>query len=185
MPRVPSDKTITYRIELGLPERQKLDEILEAYKQNNAIDGVTATLQAAGSALGGGGMLWAAAALAAYLAPNLIKNAWNETKNLADRIVAPIVEPLVDSVEKKYYDDVQEAGRKVTEAKNRKDKFCTPGINFNAEQCMIASNEHEAAIEQYKQTMDVGNFSSELKSDLGRLWDMVIPISPFYNPYDQ
>lgn len=186
MPRVPSDKTITHRIELGLPERQKLDELLAAYKENNKIDGVTATLQAAGSALAGGGMLWAAAALAAYLAPGLIKQAYENTKDLAQKAVAPIVDPLVDSVTKELYDAVQEAGRKATEAKSRKERFCTPGINFDEEQCIIASNEYEAAKQQQKQAMENAlGAVPEVKSQLGQLWDLVIPISPFYNPYDQ
>lgn len=186
MPRKPSDKTITHRIELGLPERQKLDELLLAYKENNRVDGITATLQAAGSALAGGGMIWAAAALAAYLAPGLIKNAYNQTKNIAEKVVAPIVEPLVDDISKEYYDAIYEAGQKATDAKNRMDRFCSPGINFDSTQCIIASNEYEAAKREQAQAMENAQSAiPEVKSQLGRLWDMVIPISPFYNPYDE
>jgi len=186
MPRVPSDKTITHRIELGIPERQKLDELLTAYKENNRIDGVTATLQAAGSALAGGGMIWAAAALAAYLAPGLIKNAYNQTKDLADRMVAPIVDPIVDDIKKEYFDAIYEAGRKATEAKNRVDRFCSPGINFDSQQCTIAQNDYDAAKREQRQAMDnAKNAPKQTKSQLSTLWDMVIPISPYYNPYDQ
>ena len=72
MPRKASDKTVTHRIELGITERAKLDEILTLQKENQRIDGITATLQAAGSALAGGGLLWAAIAAAAFLAPGLV-----------------------------------------------------------------------------------------------------------------
>lgn len=186
MPRVPSDKTITHRIELGLPERQKLDELLTAYKENNRIDGVTATLQAAGSALAGGGMIWAAAALAAYLAPGLIKRAYNETKDLADRIVAPIVNPIVNDLKEQYQKPINEARSKMTSAAERVDRFCSPGINFDSQQCTIAENDQKAAVEEYKQAiLNAKNAPQETKSQLSKLWDMAIPISPFYNPYDQ
>lgn len=186
MPRVPSDKTITHRIELGLLERQKLDELLEAYKQNNAIDGVTATLQAAGSALAGGGMIWAAAALAAYLAPGLIKTTYNQTKDLADRIVAPIVDPLVDNIKKEYWDAIYDAGRKKTEAQTRIDRFCSPGVNFDSQQCTIAQNDFDAAHREQQQAIEnAQNAPKEVKGELSKLWDLLIPISPFYNPYDQ
>ena len=186
MPRVPSDKTITHRIELGIPERQKLDELLTAYKENNRIDGVTATLQAAGSALAGTGMLWAAAALAAYLAPGLIKKAYNQSKDFADKLVAPIVDPIVDDIKKEYYDAIYEAGRKATEAQSRVDAFCSPGINFNSEQCAIAQNDLDAAKRQQRQAIDNAKGApTEIKSQLSKLWDLAIPISPFYNPYDQ
>lgn len=185
MPRVPSDKTITHRIELGLPERQKLNELLIAYKENNRIDGITATLQAAGSALAGGGMLWAAAALAAYLAPGLIKNAYNQTKDLADRIVAPIVDPIVDDLTKEMQRPINEARSKITSATVRRDRFCSPGINFDSQQCSIAQNDLDAAYEEYKQAMENAKSApTEVKSQLSRLWDLAIPISPFYNPYD-
>ena len=74
MPRKASDKTITHRIELGLPERAELKEIIATQKENQRLDAVTNTLQAVGTGLAGGGMIWAAAALAAYLAPGLIQN---------------------------------------------------------------------------------------------------------------
>jgi len=186
MPRVPSDKTITHRIELGLPERQKLDELLTAYKENNRIDGVTATLQAAGSALAGGGMIWAAAALAAYLAPGLIKNAYNQVRDLSDKILAPIVDPIVADIQKEYLEPIDRARLKIHEATARRDRFCSPGASFNEQQCTIAQNDVEAAYQEYKQAQENAiNAPKEFKSDLSKLWDLAIPISPFYNPYDQ
>lgn len=184
MPRVPSDKTITHRIELGLPERQKLDEILEAYKQNNAIDGVTATLQAAGSALAGGGMIWAAAALAAYLAPGLLKKAYNDTKDLADKLVAPIVDPLVTDLQKELYEPIIEANKKVKDAQYRVDQFCSPGVNYNAQQCTIAQNDLAAAEEERKQAKDNAmNFPDNTKNSFEKLWDLAVPGGVF-NPFD-
>jgi len=194
MPRVPSDKTITHRIELGIPERQKLDELLTAYKENNRIDGVTATLQAAGSALAGGGMIWAAAALAAYLAPGLIKSAYNKTKDFVDetssKILSPIVDPIVADFQQELEKPIKNARNKITEATERRDRFCSPGINFDNQQCTIAQNDLDAAYEEYKQAQEnlrsnAANLYDEKTKGLSKLWDLAIPISPFYNPYDQ
>jgi len=186
MPRVPSDKTITHRIELGLPERQKLDEILEAYKQNNAIDGVTATLQAAGSALAGGGMIWAAAALAAYLAPGLIKNAASKARNIVDNYTAKVVDPLVSSIEAEIMQPVYDARNKITEATERRDRFCSPGASYNEQQCTIAQNDLAAAYEEYEQANQVSNIrarAEETQGELKNLWNLVIPGGVF-NPFD-
>jgi len=65
MPRISSDSTITHRIELGLTERKKLDEIIAAQIENQRLDAITNTLQAAGTAVAGGGAVIAALALAA------------------------------------------------------------------------------------------------------------------------
>jgi hypothetical protein len=184
LPRVPSDKTITHRIELGLPERQKLDEILEAYKQNNAIDGVTATLQAAGSALAGGGMIWAAAALAAYLAPGLIKNTVAKTKQYLDGFTQAVVDPIISDIEADIMQPVYAAGRKVTAAQERVDRFCSPGINFNEQQCTIAQNDLAAAQEEAKQAQEAAqSFPQDTKGTFEKLWDLAIPGGVF-NPFD-
>ena len=141
MPRLPSDKTLTHRIELGIPERAKLDEIIKTQKENQRIDGVTQTLQAVGTGLAGGGVIFAAAALAAWLAPGLIKNTVDKTKNaidnyfgeIGDSIAAPIVKERKAAVRKAYTD--------LTEAKQYQRVVCDPNsINYDAAQCIIASN---------------------------------------------
>jgi len=145
MPRKASDKTVTHRIELGITERAKLDEILALQKENQRIDGVTATLQAAGSALAGGGLLWAALAAAAFLAPGLAKKLYNEAEDLANSITAPFVDNVLDPIEKQLKDDIQTAYKNTTTAINNVNLFCTPGANYDEQKCQIAQNDLAAA----------------------------------------
>lgn len=153
MPRKASDKTVTHRIELGITERAKLDEILTLQKENQRIDGITATLQAAGSALAGGGLLWAALAAAAFLAPGLAKKVYNEAKDFADKAVEPFVDNVKDPIEKKLKSDVQTAHANKTQAQNDVTLFCTPGANYDEQRCQIARNNLEAAEAQRQEAM--------------------------------
>ena len=153
MPRKASDKTVTHRIELGITERAKLDEILALQKENQRIDGITATLQAAGSALAGGGLLWAALAAAAFLAPGLAKKVYNETKEFADNAVSPFVENVTDPLEKKLKDDIKNASQNVTTLQNDVTLFCTPGANYDEQKCQIARNDLAAAEAQRTEAM--------------------------------
>lgn len=154
MPRKASDKTVTHRIELGITERAKLDEILALQKENQRIDGVTATLQAAGSALAGGGLLWAALAAAAFLAPGLAKKVYNEAKNFADDAVAPFVANVKDPIEKKLKDDIKDAHKNVTTLQNDVTLFCTPGANYDEQKCQIARNDLAAAQTQKQEAYE-------------------------------
>lgn len=145
LPRKASDKTVTHRIELGITERAKLDEILTLQKENQRIDGITATLQAAGSALAGGGLLWAAIAAAAFLAPGLVDRVYNSAKNFADDAVSPFVDNVADPLEKKLKDDIRNAHQEVTTYQNDVNLFCTPGVNYDEQKCQIARNNLAAA----------------------------------------
>lgn len=62
MPRKPCDSTQEFRITLGDFERKKINEILKTQQANVAVDGVTAALGAAGTAIGGLGWIGVAAA---------------------------------------------------------------------------------------------------------------------------
>ena len=147
MPRVASDKTITHRFELGLTERQKLDAALDAYKENNRIDGITATLQAAGSALGGAGLLWAAIVAGSYFAPKLLRQGYEELKNFTEQALDPIVNPVTNDIVADLKKNVYDAQNKVVDAQARVNRFCS-GANYNAQQCTIAQNDLEAAKQQ-------------------------------------
>jgi hypothetical protein len=72
MPRRAIDKTTEHRISLGTYERNALAEAFALQRENQRLDAVTATLQAAGTALAGGGMVMAAFALSSYLGVKLI-----------------------------------------------------------------------------------------------------------------
>jgi len=145
MPRLPSDKTVTHRIELGIPERAKLDDIIKTQKENQRIDGVTQTLQAVGTGLAGGGVIFAAAALAAWLAPGLIKSATEKAKNAVDEYFSKIANPIAEKVVTERQEAYYQAARNVTDAKQYQRVVCSPGsINYDSAQCIIATNNLEA-----------------------------------------
>jgi len=141
MPRLPSDKTVTHRIELGIPERAKLDDIIATQKENQRIDGVTQTLQAVGTGLAGGGVIFAAAALAAWLAPGLVKNTYDKTKNAIDEYFSGIGDSLAAPVVKESKDAVIQAYKDLTTAKQYQRVVCDPNsINYDSNLCIIATN---------------------------------------------
>jgi len=91
MPRRRPDVVHEYRISLSDYERSKVEEVATIAKANIAIDGVTSTLQAAGTALGGGGALLAAFVLLKWKAPEIIADITNVTNGVLDSIVDTIL----------------------------------------------------------------------------------------------
>lgn len=87
MPRRRPDVVHEYRISLSDYERSKVEEVATIAKANIAIDGVTATLQAAGTALGGAGAFLAAFVLLKWKAPEIIADITNVTNDALDSIV--------------------------------------------------------------------------------------------------
>lgn len=155
MPRKASDKTITHRIELGLPERAELKEIIATQKENQRLDAVTNTLQAVGTGLAGGGMIWAAAALAAYLAPSLIKQTKDKVENFVNDIVQPIADPITNKIVKGMKEEVEESQNFVVNARNKVNSFCDPNsIHYDEDKCNQAQIEYEAAKIQAKETQE-------------------------------
>ncbi len=154
MPRKASDKTVTHRIELGLVERDKLNQIINTQKENQRLDALTATLQAAGMAIGGIGALGAGLALAAWLAPGIIDSVKNKTKDAVDDLTKKGISILNDvlpenaritEVEelRNEYDSLQASLRA---AGARKNQFCTPSsIDYNEQTCVIATDEYDNA----------------------------------------
>ena len=155
MPRKASDKTITHRIELGLPERAELKEIIATQKENQRLDAVSNTLQAVGTGLAGGGMIWAAAALAAYLAPSLIKQTKDKVENFVNDIVQPIADPITNKIVKGMKEEVEESQNFVVNARNKVNSFCDPNsIHYDEDKCNQAQIEYEAAKIQAKETQE-------------------------------
>ena len=155
MPRKASNKTITHRIELGLPERAELKEIIATQKENQRLDAVTNTLQAVGTGLAGGGMIWAAAALAAYLAPSLIKQTKDKVENFVNDIVQPIADPITNKIVKGMKEEVEESQNFVVNARNKVNSFCDPNsIHYDEDKCNQAQIEYEAAKIQAKETQE-------------------------------
>ena len=155
MPRKASDKTITHRIELGLPERAELKEIIATQNEHQRLDAVRTTLQAVGTGLAGGGMLWAAAALAAYLAPGLLNAAKDNIDKFSKAIIEPIADPITNKVVKGMKEEVEQSQNFVVNARNKVNSFCDPNsIHYDEAKCNQAQIEYEAAQIQAKETQE-------------------------------
>jgi hypothetical protein len=155
LPRKASDKTITHRIELGLPERAELKEIIATQKENQRLDAVTNTLQAVGTGLAGGGMIWAAAALAAYLAPGLLNNFKDKIDKFSKDIIQPIADPITNKVVQGFKEEVEQSQNYVINARNKVNSFCDPNsIHYDENKCNQAQIELEMAEIQAKKTRD-------------------------------
>ena len=140
MPRVSSDSTVTHRIELGIAERKKLDEIIQTQVENQRLDAVTNTLQAVGTAVGGGGALLAGLALTAWLAPSIIAKVKDKLDDWTMNIVSPIKDPIVtDIIERRkqeYYAKMKASLEREQEIEARKLQFCTPSSkDFDPQIC--------------------------------------------------
>ena len=154
MPRKASDKTVTHRIELGLIERAELKEIIKTQKENQRLDAITSTFQAAGMAIGGIGALGAGLALAAWLAPGLIDTIKNKGKEVVDDItqagISVINDILPENAQipevaelREEYDRLLAALRAAGAKKNQ---FCTPSsIDYNEQSCRISTEEYDTA----------------------------------------
>ena len=171
MPRLPSDKTVTHRIELGIPARAKLDEIIKTQKENQRIDGVTQTLQAVGTGLAGGGVIFAAVALAAWLAPGIVQGTYNKFKDAANGYFNEIGRAVAEPIVQERKDDLQKAYEDLTTAKKYKNLVCTPNsIGYDSAACIIATNNVDAlqkVVAQKRQ--DITNFDTYEDDIYGQL----------------
>ena len=99
MGRKASDSVTEHRITLGDFERKQIQGIIATQKANVAIDGVTATFQAAGSALAGGGMLWAAIGLMGWFGGGKLLDALKGTGNATWDWINDTVNPFTDFIQ--------------------------------------------------------------------------------------
>lgn len=79
MPRKSPDSVGEARVSLGNFERKALTEMMEFEKTKLRSQTIIATAQGLGAAMAGGGLLFAAAAFAAWKAPGVISNALERT----------------------------------------------------------------------------------------------------------
>lgn len=94
MGRKKTDQVIEHRISFSDLERKQIQSIIDTQKTNVAVDGVTATLQAAGSALAGGGMLWAAVGLVAWFGGGGLIGGLKKSGNLYWNMFKEVVDPF-------------------------------------------------------------------------------------------
>jgi len=156
MPRKASDKIITHRIEFSPKERELVDSIISTQKENQRLDAVTSTLNAAGVAIGGSGALIAGLGLAAFLGFSLKDKLIDGFKGISETVADATAEIITGSSKEEIVqdimdatgynvDDLQQRGKDLLEQKRR---FCNPGSQYyNEEKCAQV----DAALEQLSQ----------------------------------
>lgn len=177
MPRKASDETITHRFELGLTERKQLNDIATKANRSRTFSTISNTITGVATAAGGVGFLLAGLALSAYLAPKIIKETYDKTKDTIDRvtdtIIAPINDPIVDTLKNDY----ETAYRTVAQYRTEVNQFCTPSsINYDAQKCAIAQNNLDLAQQNLQDNKDrFGSIMDEFQ-DLS-IFDYANPVS--------
>ena len=156
MPRKSSDKIITHRIEFSPKERELVDSIISTQKENQRLDAVTSTLNAAGVAIGGSGALIAGLGLAAWFGFSVKDKLIDGFKNISDTVAdttaeiitgsskEEIVQDIIDSTGYNV-DDLQQRGKDLLEQKRR---FCNPQSQYYDE---AKCAQVDAALEQLNQ----------------------------------
>jgi len=99
MGRKATNSVTEHRITFGDLERKQIQAVIDTQKANVAVDGVTATLQAAGSALAGGGMLWAAIGLVGWFGGGKLLDSLKGTGNATWDWINDTVNPFTDFIQ--------------------------------------------------------------------------------------
>jgi len=160
MGRKSTDHVTEHRITFGDLERKQIQSVIDTQKANVAVDGVTATLQAAGSALAGGGMLWAAVGLVAWFGGGTLFNALTKSGNVYWDMFKKLYDPFllndpVMSFNADYWRAINKADAdRLTQTQGNLDRFANPASQYYDEVKGLAALEaHIDAIE----TRDTNN----------------------------
>jgi len=181
MPRISSDSTITHRIELGLTERKKLDEIIAAQIENQRLDAITNTLQAAGTAVAGGGAVIAALALAAWLAPSIVKDIKDKINSWTTTILNPITDVITEDIIQRriqeYNAKMKASFEREEELRSRETQFCTPSSkDYDNQICSDITLEIEELLKDRQklrqEATDIQTIIDEELSNLDKLMDI-------------
>jgi len=155
--RKKTDQVIEHRISFSDLERKQIQQVIDTQKANVAVDGITSTMQAAGSALAGGGVLWAAVGLMAWFgggalfdaAKNQGNKLWNGINDFVDpftTFVATEGQPTFDA--EKWRAINKEDQARMEEAQAKMNKFGHPASQYYDEQkALVAHQELLHAIE--------------------------------------
>lgn len=144
MPRTKSDKIITHRIEFSPKERELIDTVIKTQKENQRLDAVTNTFQAAGVAISGSGLLIAGLAVAGwfgYNAKDKIKEAIQGfSSTTADAMGVLITGKSVDTLSQEIFDDMgidlKRLKEQAQDLRDRKNRFCdTSSQYYDAQLC--------------------------------------------------
>lgn len=157
MGRKSTDHVTEHRITFGDLERRQIQTVIDTQKANVAIDGITSTLQAAGSALAGGGMLWAAVGLMAWFGGGALFDAgktkgqwlWNEINDFVDPFSTFIANEDQPSFDADKWRAINKADmQRMNDAQAKLNKFGHPASQYYDEaKALVAHKELIAAIE--------------------------------------
>ena len=143
MPRRAIDNTTEHRISLGTYERNALAEAFALQRENQRLDAVTATLQAAGTALAGGGMLWASIALGAYLGVKLIPTVVDAVAGDGGALDV-ITDSILPGTPVQLRREAQALAVRRGEISAKIQRFCTASSeHYNEQACSLAHDEKD------------------------------------------
>lgn len=176
MPRKASDKTITHRFELGLTERKQVEQIAKDQLKQQKIRSISNAIGGISTGIGSMGFLFAGLALSAYLAPKLIKETYEKSKDLLDKVSTEILTPVVDPVTNDLVQNYKDSVDVTSQARNEVNQFCTPSsIDYDIQKCAIAQNNlRDAQANQKAQADRIQSITSEIQ-DLS-IFDFANPI---------
>mgnify|MGYP001234557132 CR=1 FL=1 len=157
MPRKASDKIITHRIEFSPKERELVDTIIDTQKENQRLDAITSTLNAAGVAIGGSGALIAALGLAAWFGFSVkdkIKDVFEDLKDDVSDFV-PFTGMTKDELGQAFLDKMginpNDLDARRRDLMNQSARFCnTNSQYYDPTECARVRAEQDQLTQEYK-----------------------------------
>lgn len=194
MPRKKSDKIITHRIEFSPKERELVDSIISTQKENQRLDAVTATLNAAGVAIGGSGALIAALGLAAWFGFNVkdkAKDIFNDISDTVTDVTSKIVtgntvEENVDIIMDSAGIGVDERTRlknRMRELRQEENRYCDSNSQYyDATKCAKIKAEQEQITQEYMALIDRAKKAINPDSE-GSIVGSIKMLERYFNPF--
>ena len=143
MPRRAIDSTTEHRISLGTYERNALAEAFALQRENQRLDAVTASLQAAGTALGGGGALIAGFALASYLGVS-IKDKMIEAIAGDGGVLDTVTDFILPSTPVEFRREAQRLAVRRGQVNASINRYCTSSSSdYDETMCSLAHDEKD------------------------------------------
>lgn len=147
MPRRKVDETTEHRLTLGEWERGFITKALEVQIENQRLDALTATAQAAGTALAGAGGILAGLALLKWKAPDILDAAKNTTFGALDGVA----DAILPSTPIQFRREAQALAVRRGEISAKINRFCASNSEYyDAQACTIANDEGDIYFEDLK-----------------------------------
>ena len=161
MPRRSIDTTTEHRITLGNYERALVENVINLQKENQRLDAITATLNAAGVALGGLGLAGAGLIVGAALIPNFSEKAKDAAKDGLDAIT----DAVLPSTPVAFRREAQRLAARRGEINGAIDRYCTASSpDYDQAACSIAHDEKDqyfVDLEAFRQRVRDANIQND------------------------